>query len=216
MKKCPPGVICLENFSMLFIIIFVGIIGYLIYINNTNKTSEVNIYESANNNTNTNTNRMPSFLNWFRPNYPYTNYPGEGVYQDPYVPPLRDERYLTTSQMLGLDIRGAVPINIPTNSIDTNYRQMGMLTPLNSSSKDNILPLMGRPLNTSRQKYQYYTISNQHNNVKLPISVKGRSGTNENGVDELYNGDTVYVEGYDEAFKITKYDNDTIRYIPYV
>jgi hypothetical protein len=210
MKKCPPGVICLENFSMLFIIIFVGIIGYLIYINNTNKTSEVNIYESANNN------RMPSFFNWFRPNYPYTNYPGEGVYQDPYVPPLRDERYLTTSQILGSDIRGAVPINIPTNSIDTNYRQMGMLTPLNSSSKDNILPLMGRPLHTSRQKYQYYTISNQHNNVKLPISVKGRSGTNENGVDELYNGDTVYVEGYDEAFKITKYDNDTIRYIPYV
>jgi len=213
MKKCPPGVICLENFSMLFIIIFVGIIGYLIYINNTNKTSEVNIYESANNN---NTNRMPSFFNWFRPNYPYTNYPGEGVYQDPYVPPLRDERYLTTSQILGSDIRGAVPINIPTNSIDTNYRQMGMITPLNSSSKDNILPLMGRPLHTSRQKYQYYTISNQHNNVKLPISVKGRSGTNENGVDELYNGDTVYVEGYDEAFKITKYDNDTIRYIPYV
>jgi hypothetical protein len=197
---------------MLFIIIFIGIIGYLIYINNTNtnKTSKVNIYESVNNNTN----RMPSFFNWFRPNYPYTNYPGEGVYQDPYVPPLRDERYLTTSQML--DVRGAVPINIPTNSIDTNYRQMGMLTPLNSSSKDNILPLMGRPLHTSRQKYQYYTISNQHNNVKLPISVKGRSGTNENGVDELYNGDTVYVEGYDEAFKITKYDNDTIRYIPYV
>jgi hypothetical protein len=216
MKKCPPGVICLENFSMLFIIIFVGIIGYLIYINNTNKTSEVNIYESANNNNNTNTNKMPSFFNWFRPNYPYTNYPGEGVYQDPYVPPLRDERYLTTSQILGSDIRGAVPINIPTNSIDTNYRQMGMITPLNSSSKDNILPLMGRPLHTSRQKYQYYTISNQHNNVKLPISVKGRSGTNENGVDELYNGDTVYVEGYDEAFKITKYDNDTIRYIPYV
>jgi hypothetical protein len=216
MKKCPPGVICLENFSMLFIIIFVGIIGYLIYINNTNKTSEVNIYESANNNNNNNTNKMPSFFNWFRPNYPYTNYPGEGVYQDPYVPPLRDERYLTTSQILGSDIRGAVPINIPTNSIDTNYRQMGMITPLNSSSKDNILPLMGRPLHTSRQKYQYYTISNQHNNVKLPISVKGRSGTNENGVDELYNGDTVYVEGYDEAFKITKYDNDTIRYIPYV
>ncbi len=212
MKKCPPGVICLENFSILFIIIFVGIIGYLIYINNTNntnKTSEVNIYESA-----IPTNNMPSFFNWFRPNYPYTNFPGEGVYQNPYVPPLSDERYLTTSQML--DIRGAVPINIPTNSIDTNYRQMGMITPLNSSSKDNILPLMGRPLNTSRQKYQYYTISNQHNNVKLPISVKGRSGTNENGVDELYNGDTVYVEGYDEAFKITKYDNDTIRYIPYV
>jgi hypothetical protein len=75
---------------------------------------------------------------------------------------------------------------------------------------------MGRPLYVRRSKYQYYAISNQHNNVKLPISVKGRSALNDNGVDELYNGDTVYVEGYQQAFKVTKYDDDTIKYLPYI
>lgn len=215
MKKCPPGVICLENFSIFFVIIFVGIIIYLL----TNKS---NNKETININTQPTEQPVSWIPNWFRPNYPYTNYPGEGVYQDPYVPPLRDERYLTASQILGMGqipstyTKAAVPINISTSAIDTNYRQMGMLTPLNGSSKDNILPLMGRPLHTSRQKYQYYTISNQHNNIKLPVSVKGRSATNENGVDELYNGDTIYVEGYDDAFKVTKYENDTIKYLPFV
>jgi hypothetical protein len=75
---------------------------------------------------------------------------------------------------------------------------------------------MGRPLFTNRQKYQYYTISNQHNNIKLPISVKGKSATNEYGVDEIFNGDKVYIEGYNTAFTVTIYDSDTIKYIPYL
>ena len=120
-----------------------------------------------------------------------------------FEPPLRDERYL-------------VPVNVSTTAVDTSYRQVGILTPLNGSSKDNILPLMGRPLFTRRGLWQYYTISNQHNNVKLPVSVKGKSGLNENGVDEIFSDDTVYVEGYNEAFKVTKYENDTIKYLPFL
>ena len=146
---------------------------------------------------------MPLY-NSFLPSYPYNN-----VLQNPYVPPLSDNRYFIQRQ---------IPINISTNigAVDTEYRQMGILTPLNGPNKDNILPLMGRPLFVNRQKYQYYTISNQHNNVKLPVSVKGRSGTNEYGVDQVYDGDTVYIEGYNTAFKVTIYDNDTIKYIPFL
>ena len=113
-----------------------------------------------------------------------------------------------------------VPINVSTNigavPTETAYRQMGIMTPLNGVSKDNILPLMGRPLFTNRDKWQYYTISNQHNNVKLPISFKGRSALNDYGVDQIFNGDTVYVEGYNDAFKITIYENDTIKYLPFI
>jgi hypothetical protein len=58
--------------------------------------------------------------------------------------------------------------------------------------------------------------SNQHNNVKLPISRNGRSCTNEYGCDKLYNGDTVYIDGVNEAYKITVYDNNTIKYLPFV
>ena len=74
---------------------------------------------------------------------------------------------------------------------------------------------MGRILFSRRDLWNYYTISNQHNNVKLPISVKGKSALNENGVDKIYNGDTVYVEGVNDAYKVTIYDNDTIRYLPF-
>ena len=137
------------------------------------------------------------------------------VLLNPYAAPLKDERYFIPELSY---IQRAIPINISTNigAVDTTYRQLGILTPLNGANKDNILALMGRPLYTNRQKYQYYTISNQHNNVKLPVSVKGKSGTNEYGVDQIFNGDTVYVEGYNDAFKVTTYDNDTIKYIPYL
>ena len=50
--------------------------------------------------------------------------------------------------------------------------------------------------------------------IKLPVTNAGRSCTSEYGCDNLYNGDTVYVEGYNDAFKVTMYDNNTIRYIP--
>ena len=32
----------------------------------------------------------------------------------------------------------------------------------------------------------------------------------------LNSGDTVYVEGYNDAFKVTKYENDTIKYLPFI
>ena len=79
-----------------------------------------------------------------------------------------------------------------------------------------ILPLMGRSLITNRDKWQFYTMSDTNNSVKLPVSNRGKSCTNEYGCDNIYNGDTVYVEGYNDAFKATVYENNNIRYIPYL
>ena len=75
---------------------------------------------------------------------------------------------------------------------------------------------MGRPLHVNRNKWQYYTMSDKNNSVKLPISVKGKSCTTEYGCDCLFNGDSVYVEGYNDAFKVTMYDNDSPQYIPFL
>ncbi len=207
MKKCPPGVICIQNVSMFFLLIGIIIVFYIIYTANTNKSNtEEKIIINERRDT-----ASPNFFT--RYNYGYTNLDND-VLLNPYVPPLKDERYLVPN--ISVVPRGTIPINISTNvgAVDTNYRQMGILTPLNGTTKDNILPLMGRPLFTNRQKFQYYTTSNQMNNVKLPVSVKGRSGTNEYGVDEIYTGDTVYVEGANQPFKVTMYENDTIKYLP--
>ena len=187
MKKCPPGVLCIENFTLFFIFIFFFItIYFFIKTNNQNnqpKQQEVVI------------------------NYPKHT---TDVLMNPYDPPYKNETYLK--------LQPSVPINVSTNvgAVDTTYRQVGIMTPLNGTSKDNILPLMGRPLFTNRDKWQYYTISNQHNNVKLPISFKGKSALNDYGVDKIYSGDTVYVEGYNEPFAVTVYENDTIKYLPFV
>ncbi len=215
MKKCPPGVICVENYSMFFIIVCIVIIVYLIYSNmnhqnivvNNNPSEKVVIKDTQRENT-----------GWFGgliPSWPYNNLPSDPLL-NPYAPPLRDERYFIPR--FGMAPPGAVPINVSTNigAVDTAYRQLGILTPLNGKSKDNILPLMGRPLFTNRDKWNYYSTSNQHNNVKLPVSRSGKSCSSEYGCDKLYNGDTVYIEGINEPYKTTIYDNDTIKYLPFI
>jgi hypothetical protein len=201
MKKCPPGVLCIENITLSVLLIILAILGFLIYTNTqTNKTSNTEKIVIKQQ-----TSEPSTSINALLPSWPYNNV--QDVLLNPYAAPYRDERYF-------------VPINISTNvgatPSNTSYRQMGIITPLNGQSKDNILPLMGRPLFTNRNKWQYYTISNQHNNVKLPIAFKGRSGLNDYGVDEIFNNDTVYVEGYNEPFRVTVYENDTIKYLPYL
>jgi hypothetical protein len=212
MKKCPPGVICVENLTLAIIVFILIIIVYLGYVSMSRDSKRDNSMRPQNIIIeNTKQERFP----WFqRPNYPYTNLPGD-VLLDPYAPPLRDERYLFREVIMPPP--GRVPINISTNigAVDTNYRQVGILTPLNGNNS-KILPLMGRPLFVNRDKWQYYTMSDQNNSIKLPINYNGRSCTNEYGCDKLYNGYTVYVEGYKEAFKITMYENDTIRYLPFL
>jgi hypothetical protein len=220
MKKCPPGVICVENYSMFFLVSCLVIIVYLIYTNvssqnivvNNKPSEKIVIKDTQRENTQWNGGWFGGLI----PSWPYNNFIASDPLLNPYAPPLRDERYFVPG-FNGVP-PGAVPINISTNvgAVDTAYRQLGILTPLNGSSKDSILPLMGRPLFTNRDKWQYYTTSNQHNNVKLPVSRAGKSCTNEYGCDKLYNGDTVYIDGVNEAYKITVYDNNTIKYLPFV
>ena len=204
MKKCPPGIICIENITMIFIFIAFGFI--LMHVWNQPKQQQQVVIKEESRDVSGGMDMMGGMGGgvYMRPNVAYTNLPGD-VLMNPYAPPLRDERYL-------------VPINVSTNvgAVDTTYRQLGMMTPLSGESKDKILPLMGRPLFVSRDKWQYYTMSDQNNSIKLPISRNGRSCTTEYGVDKLYNGDTVYVEGYNQAFKITIYDNEVIKYLPFV
>lgn len=212
MKKCPPGVICVENVTLFLLFIIIGILVFFIYANTkqniTVNDSDYITIENKKENQN-------GLFSGFLPSWPYNNLP-QDVLLNPYSAPYKDERYLMPK--LSVIPPNTIPINISTNTgaVDTNYRQMGIITPLNGSSKDNILPLMGRPLFTNRDKWQYYTISNQHNNVKLPISFKGRSALNDYGVDQIFSGDTIYVEGYNDAFKTTVYENDTIKYLPFV
>jgi|TARA_B110000114_G_C15061659_1_gene385634 hypothetical protein len=185
----------MENVSFAFVLITLFVVAYLFY-KQTNHDANHYINESHH----MLLNRKPIYER-STVNYPHSNLPKD-VLLNPYTPPLSDQRFA---------------INTPTNigAVDTNYRQIGILTQLNKTSKDMILSLLGRPVFKNRELWQYYTISNQFNSVKLPISVGGKSASSEYGVRQIYSGDTIFVEGYDSAFRATIYDNDVIRYIPF-
>ncbi len=192
-KNCPPGVFCIENYTLVFLLaILFGVIIF-VYTKMTKKRDK-NI----------------TVNHHYNSDYTFDNKTNNSVLRNPFKPPLRNNNYMTND----IPDNQKVPINISTRAIDVNYRQVGILT--RENGKETILPLMGRPLYTNRDKWQFYTLSDQNNSIKLPITFKGKSCTNEYGCENLYNGDVVYVEGYNDAFKVTSYDNNTMKYIPFV
>jgi len=196
-KRCPPGVICIENITIIFALLIVC--GVLVFMNMKTRTNNINIKEQQHS-----TGIFP------QQGYGFSNLESD-VLMNPYNAPLKDNR---VNPIGNLDPRGT-PINIPTQGVNSPYRQVGILTRLNGDG-ENILPLMGKPLITSRDKWNYYTMTDKNNMIKLPITHKGKSGTSEYGCDSLYNGDTIYVEGYNDAFKVTMYENNTMQYIPHL
>lgn len=119
-----------------------------------------------------------------------------------------------------------VPINQSTNHLSREYLQVGFLKRSNPISRQttetrrpdpletSILPIFGRPLETNRQKWQYYTMTNSNNMVKLPIVHKRKVCSGEYGCDELFSGEMVYVQGIDDQYTVNIYENEQPRYIP--
>lgn len=162
MRKCPPGVLCIEWYMSIFILLALMWIGY--------------------------------------------------QWSSHFV-----QRSFSSSEQ-AREV-AVIPVNISTNIGAVPfapYSTIGILSPTNSSSKDSILVLQGRPLFTNRDKWQYCAKSNQLNGAVLPISCKGKSCTGEYGCDRVENGDTVYVEGSKEIYTVTLYDNQGLQYLPMV
>jgi Family of unknown function (DUF5755) len=217
-KKCIPGLFCIENMTMFLLLVIIGLVFYYFYCivpkiseRSTGQTVIVN-------------GSMPQLFSQPSPMMGFGLASRLDTLSDPYAPPLKNDALFYPSG--GSDIRGlpviaqpviAQPaINVQTRGLNTSYQQVGILTKSSGNSQENmILPLMGRRTMAGRDKWQYYTISNTGNmNTKLPISVNGRSCTSENGCDSIYNGDTVYVEGYQDTFRVTVYENNLFQYLP--
>ena len=200
-KKCLPGLICIENMTLFVLFVIVMLIIYIWY-------SNVRIHSQISSTqpekiilVNTNSS-IPQLV-------PIAS--RQDIFNDPYVPPSRNSVIYPRDSG---DIRG-IPVNIQTRGTSNEYQQVGILTRSNHNDGEMILPLMGRKHMSGRDKWQYYTISGTGNlNTKLPISVNGRSCTSEYGCDDIYNGDIVYVEGYNDTFRVTMYENNQFQYIP--
>ena len=214
-KKCMPGVICVEHVTLMFIFIVCGIAAYFMY------SSSLRTQNSLYTRTEQQVQVQPQFHVQSPSHYDMMMRPidGRNVLLDPHTPPMNIGYSQGSTPPTHPPVPpGRMAINMSTNGgfRQSNYTQVGILTPPGGGSGGNILALMGRPTHTSRNKWQYYTISDSNNSVKLPVSKAGRSCTSEQGCDEISGGDSVYVEGYNQAFKVTMYDNDNMSYIPYL
>ena len=196
-KKCIPGLFCIENMTMFLLFVLLIVVIYL-YYSQIAKNSELS--------------KQTSITQPIVVVPPVTDVSPPGLVaisarndplQSEYAPPLKKESY-------------GLPMNIKTRGYESNYPQLGILTRENGESM--ILPLMGRRCSSGRDKYQYYTMTNTAGNIntKLPVSVKGRSCSSDMGCDEIYNNDAVYVEGYNDTFRATIYENALYSYIPWV
>ena len=222
-KKCIPGVICIENMTLFSLVIIFGMVVYLYYA--LYVRSNASSYNYSSQYYGQPTTIIATTTSSAQSNDPLTNL---------YAPPLKNDGMffrndipttgISSIMIANNDVRGpavsnqvisapAIPINIQTRGFSASYSQIGILT--RSNGGDMILPLMGRRIMNGRNKLQYYSISNTGNmNTKLPISVNGRSCSGEYGCDEISNGDMVYVEGYNDTFRATVYENGLFSYIP--
>ena len=194
-RVCIPGIFCIEHVTILLLFILVMIVTYL-YHGQTKRSSSYTAnttWDAAY--------QKPSTQVVFMTTPPVVSPPTDVITvsssdRSIYTPPLKMD--LGMSMMVPRETRPAM----------SPFSQVGILT---RTTGDQILPLMGRRL--GRDKFNYYSMStNGAINTKLPLRVKGRSGTNEYGCDELFCGDDVYVTGYNDKFRVTMYENGMYVY----
>jgi len=230
-KKCPKNTLCL-NKTIIAVYILIGIVSFMT-IHYVSRMKDVNINVNMKSNKNMGWNDKIRHETYMYPmNIPNINGLNKNinqnsVYENTYLPPTKhnwqlDNIHRRDGEMIHreLGIRqdvGQVPINVST-SYYTNYeyKQVGILTRVDEydqqRERETILALFGRPLHRARNKWQYYTMTDKSNSIKLPIKSKGRSCNSPHGCDEIYTDDVVYVEGYKEPFKVYIYETETLEY----
>ena len=83
-----------------------------------------------------------------------------------------------------------------------DYQQIGFIF-----NNEERYPLYGRPKYPGKSdKYEYYIIDETRNHLKIPFKSK-----NDN---EIYDGDDIFVDVFNNSFTVKIYNYDNIRYNP--
>ena len=214
---CPPGVFCLSNATTLLLVVLVGLIvvaGVMMY-NKYNGISNISqIFKQGG-----------SESSYSAPREKVIVVEKEPVYNvDSVNAPLTPERsYFTPPDLRGMPPIpagiGAIPVNVRSRGIPEQYQQIGVLTAVGGSSTSatpnrTILPLFGRPAIGNRDRWNYYTRTDGLNPVQVPLRFNNRACDDDNGCNELFDGDSVSVPLMGQSYTATIYRNSTPRYIP--
>ena len=245
-KSCPVGKLCINTTHILILLIIIALILFICYLkknaNNKNDTADTftnqNCIKNKDKDTNDSKIRISGenielnkednniTINYHTqkdPQHILINKDHERLV-NPLEPPERRNFHLNPSGLEVVHTPG-IPINVPTRGYSGGMVQVGVLHKDSTTDRTNqigqnmepvILPLFGRPIHNGSNKWSYYTATDKNNQVKLPLSNKNRVCNAEQGCDELYDNDSVTVPAYNGDFKVSIYEFDKPRYIPYV
>ena len=150
--------------------------------------------------------------------------PATYIPMDPRFAPLSPEK----SYIVPPDLRGqppisagvgAIPINVQTQGLPDTFQQIGVLTApggteTSGSPTRTILPLFGRRVLYNRDKWNYYTRTDGMNPVQVPVQFKRRNCDDDNGCDEVLDGDSVGCPVLGQSYTANIYRYSTPRYLP--
>lgn len=95
------------------------------------------------------------------------------------------------------------------SGIPADYTVVGYLK---NDVSDAVYPLYGRASPTNSSRWNYHTMTDRLSGIKLPVrSTDGRDCTLDMGCDELYDGHTVTIPGFDTLFYVYMYPKTLSR-----
>jgi Family of unknown function (DUF5755) len=185
-KKCPRGFVCTDwNTIFLYVLIAAMIVGGAWFVLNRAQ--------------------VPAAL---APTAPKPTVIVVPTMQQPVQAPLvRPDLYPEPVQRGGY---GSLPA-LASRGPSQPFQQVGLLTGEGGSSgaaapDRTVLPLYGRELDARRGKWNYYTRTDGHNPVQVPVRVRNRVCDDDTvGCDELFSDDTVHVPVLGRSFTATVY-----------
>jgi len=194
MEICPANFFCFNRNTMILIVLaFIIIIIFLIN-KNSRKFNKLN--DDLNRNKDVLENKMSTLINIQPPQDPRLN------------PPLRK---------MSIDMgKPGIPINIKTRGEPTGYQQVGVLMDSTTGGDPKLLPLYGQETYPGSRQWNYYTSSDGFQAVKLGIMQNNKNCQEHYGCKEIYNGDSIGVNGYNNTFKANIYKLEVPRYIPHI
>ncbi len=182
-KKCPRGFVCTDWTTIfLYVIVAAMLIGGAWFFLDRASPQPTAVQP-----------QKPTVIVVSQPAQPHTS-----VRPDLYPEPVQRGGY------------GSLPA-MASRGPSQPFQQIGLLTGEGGSSgaaapDRTVLPLYGRELDSRRGKWNYYTRTDGHNPVQVPVRVKNRVCDDDTvGCDELYTDDSVHVPVLGRSFTATVY-----------
>ena len=203
-RSCPPGVLCLSNTRVYFIVaIGLLITGYLFYIANT--PVRVQQQQQQHQQQQQQQQQQPQQQQQSATNIYVSGGRGGDDRYTRAPEPLR----ILGGQGLGFSTT-ALPFNIPTQGYPPSFSSVGIIT----TEDGQVLPLYGRPSTYTSDRYNYYTRTDTYNPVPLPVKFEKRDCMDDTGCQEVFSKDKVHISALGKEATAQIFKFDAPKYMP--